>query len=106
MIFAACGAYAVYGSPPSWLFAAAQSQAMAGLASAVNAVKLPLVIITRQTERDEERSAIQAVSATLTRLTTHLDQIEHDYGARLDKFSERVNRRLFLQICRHYHKAR
>ena len=64
---------------------------MAGLASAVNAVKLPLVIITRQTERDEERSAIQAVSATLTRLTTHLDQIEHDYGARLDKFSERVN---------------
>ena len=91
LIFAACGAYAVYGSPPSWLFAAAQSQAMAGLASAVNAVKLPLVIITRQTERDEERSAIQAVSATLTRLTTHLDQIEHDYGARLDKFSERVD---------------
>ena len=91
LIFAACGAYAIYGSPPSWSFAAAKSQAMAGLVSAINAVKLPLGAITRPTERDEERSAIQAVSAALTRLTTHLDQIEHDYGARLDKFGERLD---------------
>jgi tetrahydromethanopterin S-methyltransferase subunit G len=91
LIFAACGAYAIYGSPQSWSFAAAKSQAMAGLASAINAVKLPLGAITSPTERDEERSAIQAVSAALTRLTTHLDQIEHDYGARLDKFGERID---------------
>ena len=91
MIFAACGAYAIYGSPQSWSFAAAKSQAMAGLASAVNVFKAPLGAIARPTERDEERSAIQAISAALTRLTTHLDQIEDDYGARLDKFGERID---------------
>jgi tetrahydromethanopterin S-methyltransferase subunit G len=91
LIFAICGAYAIYGSPPSWSFAAAKSQAMAGLASAINAFKAPLEAITRPAERDEERSAIQAVSAALTRLTIHLDQVEHDYGARLDKFGERID---------------
>src|SRR6202042_1563439 len=30
-------------------------------------------------------------SATLTQLTDRLDQIEHEYGARLDKLSERVD---------------
>ena len=91
LIFATCGAYAIYGSPQSWSFAAAKSQAMADLASAINVFKAPLVAITRPAERDEERSAIQAVSASLTQLTIHLDQFEHDYGARLDKFGERVD---------------
>ena len=91
MIFAACGAYAVHSSPPSWSLGAAKSQAMAGLASGINVFKAPLVAITRSTERDEERSAIQAVSAALTQLTIHLDQIEHGYGARLDKFGERID---------------
>ena len=91
LIFATCGAYAINGSPPSWSFAATKSQAIAGLASAINAFKVPLRAITRPTERDEERSAIQAVSAALTRLTTHLDQIEHYYGARLDRVGERLD---------------
>jgi tetrahydromethanopterin S-methyltransferase subunit G len=88
LIFATFGAYAIFGSPPSWSFAAAKSQAMAGLASAVNVFKAPLVAILRPTERDEEH---QAVSTALTRLTIHLDQVEHDYGARLDKFGERID---------------
>ena len=58
LIFATCGAYAIYGSPRSWSFAAAKSQAMAGLASAINVFKAPLMAITRPAERDEERSAI------------------------------------------------
>ena len=91
LIFATSGAYAIYGSPQSWSFAAARSQAMAGLASAVNVFKAPLGAITRPTERDEERSAIQAISTALTQLTIRLDQIEHDYEARLDKFGERID---------------
>ena len=31
------------------------------------------------------------LSAALTQLTVRLDQIEHEYGARLDKLSERVD---------------
>jgi tetrahydromethanopterin S-methyltransferase subunit G len=91
LIFATCGAYDIYGSPQSWSFATAKSQAMADLASAINVFNAALVAITRPAERDEERSAIQAVSASLTQLTIHLDQFEHDYGARLDKFGERVD---------------
>jgi tetrahydromethanopterin S-methyltransferase subunit G len=91
LIFAICGAYAIYGSALNWSFPAAKSQAMAGLALAINAFKAPLGAITRPTEHDEERSAIRAVSAALTRLTTHLDQIEHDYGARLDRVGERLD---------------
>ena len=91
LIFATCGAYAISDSPPSSSFAAAKSQAMAGLALAINAVKLPLRAIARPTERDEERSAIQAVGAALAQLTVRLDQIEHDYGARLDKLGERID---------------
>jgi tetrahydromethanopterin S-methyltransferase subunit G len=64
---------------------------MADLASAINVFKAPLAALTRPAERDEGRSAIQAVSASLTQLTTHLDQFEHDYGARLDKFGDRID---------------
>jgi tetrahydromethanopterin S-methyltransferase subunit G len=91
LIVATCGTYAIYGSPPNWLFAAVESQAVARLGAAVNAFKAPLEAITRPTEREEERSAIQAVSAALTQLTIRLDHIERDYGARLDKFGERIN---------------
>ena len=91
LIFATCGVYAIFGLPRSWSFADAKSQAMADLASAINVFKAPLMAITRPAERDEERSAIQAVSASLTQLTIHLDQFERDYGARLDKFGERMD---------------
>ena len=106
LIFATCGAYAIYGSPRSWSFAAAKSQAMADLASAINVFKAPLMAITRPAERDEERSAIQAVSASLTQLTIHLDQFERDYGARLDKFGERIDQDFFCKICRRRGEAR
>ena len=43
LIFATCVAYAIYGSPPSWSFAAAESHAVAGFASAVNVIKAPLM---------------------------------------------------------------
>jgi tetrahydromethanopterin S-methyltransferase subunit G len=91
LILATCGAYAISGSPPNWSFAATKSQAMVGLASAIKAFNAPLGVIAHPTERDEERSAIQALSATLSQLTIHLDQMEHDYGARLDKFGERID---------------
>jgi tetrahydromethanopterin S-methyltransferase subunit G len=91
LIVATCAAYAIYASPPNWSFAAVESQAVARLGSAINAFKAPLEAITRPTEREEERSAIRAVSAALTQLTIRLDQIEHDYGARLDKFGERID---------------
>ena len=49
-----------------------------------------LEAITGQSAREEERPAIRD-SAALTQLTVRLDQIEHEYGARLDKLSERVD---------------
>jgi hypothetical protein len=91
LIFVTCGGYAIYSSPPNWSFAAVESEAVARFGSAINVFKAPLAAITRSTERGEERSAIQAVSASLAQLTIRFDEIEHDYGARLDKFGERID---------------
>ena len=41
--------------------------------------------------QSDPRSATPDPSATLTQLTDRLDQVEHEYGARLDKLSERVD---------------
>jgi hypothetical protein len=60
-------------------FATMKSQAIAGLASAVDVLLEPLEAITRPS--DEERSAMHDLSATLTHVTLRLDQIEHEYGA-------------------------
>ena len=56
MLFAICGAVAIYGAPPNWLFAATKSQAIAGFASAADVLKASVEAITRLTWRDEERS--------------------------------------------------
>ena len=89
MLFAIFGASAIYGSPLNWRFPTTKSQAIAGLSSA-DVLKADLEAITGQSAREEERPAMRD-SAALTQLTVRLDQIEHEYGARLDKLSERVD---------------
>ena len=85
------GVSAIYGSPLNWTFPTTKSQAIAGLSSAADVLKADLGAITGQSGRGEERSAMRDLSAALTQLTVRLDQIEHEYGARLDKLSERVD---------------
>jgi hypothetical protein len=85
------GVSAIYGSPLNWTFPTTKSQAIAGLSSAADVLKADLGAITGQSGRGEDRSAIRDLSAALTQLTGRLDQIEHEYGARLDKLSEHVD---------------
>ena len=53
VLFAICGAVAIYGAPPNWLFAATKSQAIAVFASAVDVLKASVEAITRLTGREE-----------------------------------------------------
>src|SRR4029077_14070384 len=82
---------AIYGSPLNWMFATTKSQAIAGLSSAADVLKADLGAITGQSAREEERPAMRDRKDALTQLTVRLDQIEHEYGARLDKLSERLD---------------
>ena len=91
MLFAIFGVSAIYGSPLNWTFPTTKSQAIAGLSSGAHILKADLEAIMGQTAREDGRSATPDPSATLTQLTDRLDQIEHEYGARLDKLSERVD---------------
>ena len=91
MLFAIFGVSAIYGSPLNWTFPTTKSQAIAGLSSAADVLKADLGAITGQSAREEERSAMRDPRAALTQLTVRLDQIEHEYGPRLDKLSERVD---------------
>ena len=91
MLFAIFGLSAIYGSPLNWTFPTTKSQAIAGLSSAAGVLRAHLAAITGQSAREEERPAIRDPSAALTQLTVRLDQIEHEYGARLDKLSERLD---------------
>ena len=91
MAFAIFGVSAIYGSPLNWTFPTTESQAIAGLSSGANLLKADLAAITGLSAREKERSAMRDLSAALPRLTDRLDQIEHEYGARLDKLSERVD---------------
>ena len=90
-IFCASAIYA-----PPWTFAAIKSQAIAGLASAVEVVKTPLEAITGHNEREEQRATIRDLGAALTQVTIRLDQIEHDYGARMDQLGERIDQNASL----------
>jgi tetrahydromethanopterin S-methyltransferase subunit G len=83
------GVSAIYGSPLNWTLPTTKSQAIAGLSSAADVLKADLKTITGQSGREGDQSAMRELSATLTQLTARLDQIEHEYGARLDKLSER-----------------
>ena len=91
VLFAIFGASAIYGSPLNWTFPTTKSQAIAGLSSAADVLKTDLEAITGQSAREEERPAMRDLSAALTQLTVRLEQIEHEYGARLDKLGERVD---------------
>ena len=90
-LFAASGAVAVYGSPANSTFAATRDQAIAGLLSAVDILKTPLEAITGSKQREEERAAIHDLGAALAQATVRLDQIQHEYDARLDRLSERID---------------
>jgi hypothetical protein len=90
VLFAIFGVSAIYGSSLNWTFPTTKSQAIAALSSAADVLKADLEAIKGQSAREEERPAIRD-SAAFTQLTVRLDQIEHEYGARLDKLSERVD---------------
>ena len=94
VLFAIFGVSAIYGSPLNWTFPTTKSQAIAGLSSAADVLKADLEAITGQSAREEERSATPDRSAALTQLTVWLDEIEHEYGARLDKLSERLDQEI------------
>jgi hypothetical protein len=90
-LFAACGAFMLYGSPPSLPLANIEDQAIAGLASTVDVLKAPLEAITGSKRLEEESAAIHDLRAALAQTTIRLDQIEHEYAARLDKLGERID---------------
>ena len=85
-------ALALYSPRPNWTFAAAKSQAIAGLASAADLVKAPLEAVTGSKSREADRSAMRDFGAALTQVSIRLEQIEHDYGARLDELGQRVDK--------------
>jgi hypothetical protein len=91
VIFAIFGVSAIYGSPLNWTFPTTKSQAIAGLSSAADVLRADLGAITGHSAGGEQGSATRDLSAALTQLTVRLDRIEHEYGARLDKLSERVD---------------
>jgi tetrahydromethanopterin S-methyltransferase subunit G len=86
VLLAIWGASAIYGSPLNWKLTTTKSQVIAGLSSAADVLKADLEAVTGQSAREQERSALRDLRAT----TVRLDQIEHEYGARLDKL-ERVD---------------
>jgi hypothetical protein len=90
-IFCASAIYA-----PPWTFAAIKSQAIAGLVSTVDLVKAPLEAITGQSEREEQRTTMRDLGAALTQVTIRLDQIEHVYGARMDRLGEHMDQNASL----------
>ena len=106
MLLTIFGVSAIYGSPLNWTFPTTKSQAIAGLSSAADVLKADLGAITGQSGRGEDRSAMRDLSAALTQLTVRLDQIEHEYGARLDKLSEHVDQEFLVPICRYCGEAR
>ena len=85
---AACGALVIYGAQQNSTFAGVKTQATAGFAAAVGALETPLEAITGAKEREQERAELHDLGAALAQATARLDQIEHEYGARLDKLSD------------------
>lgn len=84
VLLAMLGVSAIYGSPLNWKLPTTKSEAIAGLSSAADVLKADLEAITGQSAREQERSALGGLNATL-------DQIKQESGARLDKLSERVD---------------
>ena len=85
------GASAIQASRSDWTFVPTKGQAIEGFASAVDVVKTRFRAMTGQNAREEDRSAMRDLGAALTQVTIRLDQIEHDYDARLDKIGEQTD---------------
>jgi Transglycosylase SLT domain len=98
-LIAACAAFAIYGSLAGSTLAAARSQAIAGLSEAADLLKTPLDSITGSSRREEERTAMRDLNAALAQVTVRLDQIERDYGTRMDKLSERIDQDSFSRFA-------
>jgi tetrahydromethanopterin S-methyltransferase subunit G len=91
MVFAVFAVSAIYGSPLNWTIPTTKTQAIAGLSSGVHILKADLEAVMGGSAREGEPPATRDPSAALTQLTERLDQIEHEYGARLDKLGERFD---------------
>jgi tetrahydromethanopterin S-methyltransferase subunit G len=85
------GVSAIYGSPLNWAIPVTKSQAIAGLSSGAHILKADLEAVRGGSAQKEEPSATRDPNAPLTQLTERLDQIEREYGARLDKLGERFD---------------
>jgi hypothetical protein len=90
-LLALVGASALYVSQRSGPFAAANGQATTGPTAAVDLVKAFFKGFAGSGGRDAERSELRDLRAALAEATTRLDQIEQEYGARLDKLGEGVD---------------
>lgn len=88
---AACGALVIYGEFQNSTFASVKTQAVAGFDAAIGALQTPLEAITGAKEREQERAELHDLGAALAQATARLDEIENEYGARLDKLSARID---------------
>ena len=77
-----------YSGPLKPTLALAKSEASAGLTSAAGALES---IAGPSRQEEEQRAAQRDLSAALTQVNIRLDQIEHEYTARLDKLGERID---------------
>jgi hypothetical protein len=92
-------ALAIYAPPLDLTLGNTKNATIADLASAFDLIKTRMDAITGKTARAEERSTIGKLSASLTQATFRLDQIEHDYEARLDRLSERIDQKTSSKIA-------
>jgi hypothetical protein len=87
---AACGALAVYG-PLDSTFATTKDHATADLASATDALETYWRAMTGSSAREEERSAIHDLTASLAQVTNRLDKSVREDQARLDELRAHID---------------
>jgi Transglycosylase SLT domain len=85
---AICGALAIYVGPPDSTFGA---RAAADLASSADVLKTYWGAMTGSSTRDEERSAIRDVTASLAQVTVRLNKIEREDQAHLDELRAHID---------------
>jgi hypothetical protein len=83
-LVAVLGASAAYGSRAGWSFSTARSEALADFRAAVRMARAPFQALAARGGRDD-------LAASLAQMSIRLDQMEHDFGARLDKLGERID---------------
>ncbi|HEX9170810.1 MAG TPA: hypothetical protein VF886_18090 [Roseiarcus sp.] len=82
---ATCGALAIYVAPAGSALATTKMQASAGLASAADGLETYWDAISGSSAREEDRSAMRDLSASLAQVTIRLDKIEREDQAGLDE---------------------